>query len=171
MILIASTTFGSNTTSVTYSSLGSYNHLMIRGSIRCTVPGTYNRAFGITSMTPSGFTNYSGSLSGENGSFANTGSTTFIPIVQGVNAAGNAADVFTDFEYLLPNYSSSANNKISLTNNNSAQGATGNGFGVATTWISQTTPAAITSITLGFVSLDYQITAGSNIRLYGISNT
>lgn len=114
---IASSTVGSATSTVTFSSIPStYTDLVLLGSIRDT-EGAANVQNLRIRLNNDSTTLYSFTQLQGNGSAAivdiATGRTNFL-VNQGTNSTGSTANTFASFELYLPNYLSSTNKPASL---------------------------------------------------------
>lgn len=170
--LISSSTLGSTTASVTFSSIPStYTDLVVKCSAR-TTNGSYSylaiQFNGNTSSIYNGimlYSNSSGSISG-----ASTANTSFDNgnIVTRANGSNSPSGTFSNTEIYIPNYNSSANKPYTtqgaITNN-----STTNIFLAELVNIFKST-SPITSLSLYAYSAD-SFVAGSSFYLYGIKNS
>ena len=165
MTLIEAKTLGSNTASVTFSSIPStYTDLKIYLSVR---DGSYASALATAYMTLNGTsTNYSGKYLFNNSGTAGSGNngTTNIYIA---NIPGNTgtASTFSNAEIYIPNYTSSNNKSVSVDCVPEQNSTTTYMSLLAGLW---SNTAAITSIT--FTS-DGNLATNSTFYLYGIKNS
>ena len=167
--LINSSVLSSSALSVTFSSIPStYTDLVLRISARMDASGSFASYYGIfvNSLT-SGFSfTY---LQG-NGTTVSSARSTLDSIYPNVapNTSGNTANIFTNDEIYIPNYTDAINKPISahyVGENNTTAAYTG----VIANLMSNT--AAITSLRIDPDGITQNFVAGSSFYLYGIKNT
>lgn len=167
--LIASTVLGSNTASVTFSSIpGTYDDLVLVMSARVT-----NNASGFAddlaltfNGSTSGYSNrriYGLGSSGP-GSQTNIGGTASIPLV--VVDAGSTANTFSSGEVYVPNYAGSTYKSLSFTGAHESNASVAVIIALAGLW---SNTASITSMSL--TKAGYNIVTGSSFYLYGIKHS
>lgn len=167
--LIASTTLGSDTDTVTFDSLPqNFDDLAIRVTARSTRTGTavsYVRmSFNSVTMTGHDYRQLSGNGS-TTSSAAYTDDSASIPNPP----AGYTSNTFSSVEIYIPNYAGSTNKSYSVSAVTENNDTLANIFCVAGLWRS-TSP--ITQINFwDNYPLGRQITAGSSFYLYGITKS
>ena len=166
--LIASNTLGSNTASVTFSSIpGTYTDLVLQLSGRSAYGTTgiipyavrLNNDTGANWSTTHIYTNFNGTLGSER-----LTSNQIRPVIE---PDGFTANTFGSAEIYIPQYTASINKPISavgFAENNSASASATLG---ATLWRNT---AAVTSIVIVDAN-GYNLLAGSSFYLYGIKNS
>ena len=168
-VLIASNTLGSDTASVTFSSIPStYTDLVLRTSARTDVANYFDR-FIFTFNSDSG-SNYSDTYLAGSGSAASSNTASNATSLNSNRAATGStatASTFSNSETYFPNYAGNTNKPISSfnvgeTNNAAAQMAV-----EAQLWRNT---AALTSITIA-PGAGTNFVSGSSFYLYGIKNS
>ena len=171
-VLIASNTLGSNTASVTFSSIpNTYTDLVVKTSTRLPSSGGYFENLFVELNANTGAV-YSGTLLRGNGGTTgsarqSTGNGYFEYFY--TNDSSTTSNTFSNCELYIPNYTASTNKPISsfsVVENNSATAA--ESF-IATTAHLFGSTSAITSIK--FYYSGGNIASGSSFFLYGIKNS
>lgn len=163
---IATTTLGSATASVTFSSIsGSYTDLVLVAVAR-TDRAEYDDIMGMQFNSDT-TTNYSTTIVNGNGTTATSSRQTSVAyITSRVGAASATAGVWTPVIFNIQNYSNATTNKTALCRfNEPVSGGTDYGVG-ATVGLWRST-AAITSILLKPI-VGTNLISGSTFTLYGI---
>ncbi len=165
--LISSTTLGSTTASVTFSSIPqTYTDLLLKISSRTT-----NTSFGETiRIRPNNLTTNGSARVLRGFSGTSTSSYTYSSVLATNNSLGDGAtaSTFASIDVYIPNYTSSNYKSFSsdaVSENNAADGRQDI---IASLW---STTAAITSLILDNDSTPFSFTANSTFYLYGIRNS
>ena len=167
--LISSQVLGSNTASITFSSIpGTYTDLTLRVSARSDDAGQMD--YLQTRFNSDSATNYSNTWLRGNGSVAASGRTTsssYIQFLYSTNASGSVANTYGNSEIYIPSYTASQNKPIfhfGVKEENATQTFMGAQAGL---WRNTD---AITSITITPVFGTTWL-ATSSFYLYGIKNS
>lgn len=169
--LIASNTLGTNTSTVTFSSIpATYSDLVVKISCRSTATGVNGallqlRINGLS--TSIYYWTYFTGLGFGSGSTSYGNGTTYFEMSSALASAGNGANIFGAHELHFSNYAGSTNKILYATNglmNNSATPYVGATVG----YLANT--GAITSLTFTDVAAGNFVTS-STFDLYGIKNT
>lgn len=159
---IATTTLGSNQTTVSFTSIsGSFTDLILVCNARsatASLSDTYLMTFNGDTAN-----NYSRTRLLGTGSAASSGNRTSAPNIdfEGMAGANAASDVFQIAKVQIQNYSNTTTNKTTL-----IRGDDSNNYVLATVGLWRST-SAITSISLA-TSSGAQFVTGSTFTLYGI---
>jgi hypothetical protein len=161
--LIEAKTLGSNTASVTFSSIPqTYTDLLVKTSLRYT--GTNAEA--VKMLFNNSASNYTAKWAEGNGSSISSGSQFFQGIWIDTVGSSTNASTFTNAETYIPNYTGS-NYKAASTHLVTENNATTAYMDiVAGLWSDS---AAITSLVIS--PLQFSFLAGSTFYLYGIKNS
>jgi hypothetical protein len=166
--LIAKNVLGSNTGTVTFSSIpGTYTDLLLLVSARSTrTPATTGQLGSLQVRPNAATTNLSTRWLRGNGSAAASSTDTALDFPIGPDDATNwTADTFTSVEIYIPNYAGSTNKSLSGITTIETNGATSYMYAVAGLWSST---AAITSVDL-VEGGSNNFKSGSSFFLYGIT--
>lgn len=149
---------------------GTYTDLLLKASLRGTTSATSVEAR--LRFNGDTGTNYRNKYLGANGASAYSGSydgnfqgTTFF-YANEINGASSTASTFSNFEFYIPNYTSSNNKSISLDGVMENNATTAYSNLTAQLWINS---SAITSIKI--YSISSNLAQYSTATLYGIKNT
>jgi hypothetical protein len=171
--LISSNVLGSNSASVTFSSIpATFTDLVIRASVRTSEGG--RRGNILIQLNSDSATNYSSTwilgYSSTPSSARQSNSTSLFGNEDNTNGNTTTSNTFGSFELYLPNYLASQNKPMSaigiIENNSDIDGQYGI-FPIAGLWRNT---AAVTSITL-FNTSTFEFSSGSSFYLYGIKNS
>ena len=163
--LIASNTLGSDTASVTFSSIaGTYTDLVLRMSIRQTGAATQGNVF--IKVNNSSSSDYGTTdLRGSGSAASSTRDTSNTYIAYTANYDTSTSNTFSSVELYIPNYAGSTNKVFSLF---AVQETNATAAYMSAEAAIRTSTAAITEINLTGNS-DYK--SGSSFFLYGIKNS
>jgi hypothetical protein len=162
---IASQTLGSNSATVTFSSIpATYTDLLFKASVRSSGSAFDDFRLAVNGNTTNGSFTY---LQG-NGSAATsgTGGPQYIRANNVVPSSTQTANTFANIELYFPNYAGSTNKPVSIFAAGETNSATAYISSVAGLW-SQTT--AISSLVFNLASGNF--VTGSTFYLYGIKNS
>ena len=171
--LISSSTLGSSTSSVTFSSIpNTYTDLALRITARSTRASASSNGFTINLNGAT--SNYSYTELSQNGTTASSsrdtisGGNTYL--YGGVIAASNLdANTFSTFEIYIPAYTSSQNKPVSITSVMENNASTPYEQHLVSGLYSSTT--TISSVTLKSSDGGFNFAANSSFYLYGIKNS
>jgi hypothetical protein len=162
---IATQTLGSNTTTVTFSSIsGTYTDLVLVINIRSTAAS--NEDYSLLRFNSDTGNNYSYTYLNGSGTAATSGRSSNVSYISDVTfaAANITSGIFTPGIINIQNYSNTTTNKTTVSRGSSTT-TTGQVSATAGLWRST---SAITSISLSCFQSGAQFASGSTFSLYGI---
>jgi len=162
---IATTTLGSATASVTFSSLGSYTDIVLVCSVQSASSGDARINIRLNSDSGS---NYSGTFLSGDGSTAGSGRDTSRTSIDGTGVTVPASGTsFAPYIYQIMNYGNSSTYKTVLCRGNNTTAQTGQQIWAAASVSLWRSTAAITTIYI-FDLTGKNFNTGSTFTLYGI---